>query len=74
MQDVVRDPIQDYHAHIYYDPPSQAEGGGIARIGRAALRRQMRMGSWHDVQVGPQSRRCIRSPSRRISFLRWCRS
>lgn len=43
--------IQDYHAHVYYDPASKD---------RAALLRQwveerfqVRMGRWHDVPVGP---------------------
>ena len=43
--------IQDYHAHVYYDPASKD---------RAALLRQwveqrfaVRMGSWHDAPVGP---------------------
>lgn len=43
--------IDDYHAHVYYDPASKD---------RAALLRQWvearfaaRMGSWHDEPVGP---------------------
>jgi aromatic ring-cleaving dioxygenase len=43
--------ITDYHIHVYYDPESRE---------RAALLRQWvqerfqaRMGSWHDVPVGP---------------------
>ncbi|MDE2516391.1 MAG: DOPA 4,5-dioxygenase family protein [Rhodospirillales bacterium] len=44
--------VQEYHAHIYYDPADRAAAADL----RAAIEARFptaRMGRWHDVPVGP---------------------
>lgn len=47
-------PIQDYHAHVYFDADSRA----AARAVRAAVedRFDIEMGRWHEKMVGPHPR------------------
>ena len=54
MADAFADPdrIEGYHAHIYYDPATRAEGRAAARKGSASAS-QAKLGSWHDEPVGP---------------------
>lgn len=44
--------IEDWHAHVYYDPAAKDRAAGL----RAWVEAQFpaaRMGRWHDVPVGP---------------------
>lgn len=43
--------IQDYHAHVYYDPDSKDRAAALRQW--VEERFQVRMGRWHDVPVGP---------------------
>jgi aromatic ring-cleaving dioxygenase len=50
-----RDPeiIQDYHAHVYYDPAISRTTAERLRDRVAAAFPAARLGSWHDELVGP---------------------
>jgi aromatic ring-cleaving dioxygenase len=45
--------IKDYHAHVYYDPASKDRAALLRRWVEERFAGQMRMGSWHDEEVGP---------------------
>lgn len=45
--------IKDYHAHIYYDPASKERAAMLRALVEERFPGQMRMGSWHDDEVGP---------------------
>lgn len=45
--------IKDYHAHIYYDPTTKDRAATLRQWVEDRFAGQMRMGSWHDEQVGP---------------------
>ena len=45
--------IKDYHAHVYYDPSTKANAALLRQWVEERFPGQMRMGSWHDEQVGP---------------------
>lgn len=54
MSDAVPTPIgriDDYHAHIYYDPASKERAAQLREWVQARF--PVRMGRWHDVPVGP---------------------
>jgi aromatic ring-cleaving dioxygenase len=55
---VLRDPeiIQDYHAHVYYDPAASRGTAERLRERVAAAFPAARLGSWHDELVGPHLR------------------
>jgi aromatic ring-cleaving dioxygenase len=55
MQDTPKDVavIKDYHAHVYYDPTSKERAATLRRWVEERFAGQVRMGSWHDEQVGP---------------------
>ena len=44
--------IHDYHAHVYYDPATTKDRAALLR-GWVEQRFSVRMGSWHDDEVGP---------------------
>jgi len=46
--------VVGYHAHIYYDPTDPASRERAARLREWVEKKfTVRMGSWHDVPVGP---------------------
>lgn len=47
------DTIQQYHAHIYYDPVASRGRAARVREGLAAAFPDALLGRWHDVPVGP---------------------
>ena len=51
MQDTAA--IHDYHAHIYYDPSTKAKAAQLRQWVEERFAGNMRMGSWHDEEVGP---------------------
>ena len=53
--DTPKDPatIEDYHAHIYYDPASKDRAALLRQWVEQRFAGRMRMGSWHDEPVGP---------------------
>jgi len=55
MQDTPKDiaAIEDYHAHIYYDPATKDRAALLRQWVEQRFPGQMRMGSWHDQPVGP---------------------
>ena len=55
MQDTPKDvaAIKDYHAHVYYNPDSKDRAATLRQWVEERFPGQMRMGSWHDEQVGP---------------------
>ncbi|HUN44857.1 MAG TPA: DOPA 4,5-dioxygenase family protein [Acetobacteraceae bacterium] len=55
MQDGPKDiaGIEDYHAHVYYDPASRDRAATLRGWVEKRFAGQMRMGSWHDEPVGP---------------------
>ena len=42
--------IKGYHAHVYYDPATQA---AAARVREGLSRFNVQLGSWHNELVGP---------------------
>ncbi len=51
MQDIAA--IKDYHAHVYYDPSTKPKAAQLRQWVEERFAGQMRMGSWHDEEVGP---------------------
>ena len=51
MQDIAA--IHDYHAHVYYDPSTKPKAAQLRQWVEDHFAGRMRMGSWHDEQVGP---------------------
>jgi aromatic ring-cleaving dioxygenase len=45
--------IQDYHAHVYYDPATTRDRAARLRERVAAAFPEARLGRWHDELVGP---------------------
>jgi aromatic ring-cleaving dioxygenase len=45
--------IQDYHAHIYYDPATSRDRAEHLRQRVAELFPSAKLGRWHDELVGP---------------------
>ena len=45
--------IKDYHAHVYYDPSTKERAALLRRWVEDRFAGRMRMGSWHDEEVGP---------------------
>ena len=65
--------IASYHAHVYFDPDATRPEAERLR-NWIDQRFPVTLGRWHDVKVGPTTRRCIRSRLCRGSFLRrWYR-
>ena len=54
MQDIAV--IKDYHAHVYYDPSTKDRAAQLRQWVEDRFAGQMRMGSWHDEEVGPHVR------------------
>ena len=48
--------IEDYHAHIYYDPVTTRDRAARLRERVAAAFPEARIGRWHDELVGPHLR------------------
>jgi aromatic ring-cleaving dioxygenase len=78
MSDTMRvnDPsaITEYHAHIYYDPPTTRERAERLRARVAAEFPRAKLGRWHDELVGPhpQSMFQIAFPADLLNaFLPW---
>jgi aromatic ring-cleaving dioxygenase len=78
MSDTMRvnDPsaISEYHAHIYYDPPTTRNRAEQLRARVAAEFPQAKLGRWHDELVGPhpQSMFQIAFPANLLgAFLPW---
>lgn len=46
--------IQDYHAHVYYDPTEKAEAGRLREQVDANFK--VALGRWHDAPIGPHPR------------------
>ena len=66
--------VQDYHAHIYYDPATTRERAARLREQVAASFPEAKIGRWHDELVGPHlaSMYQIAFPCRMLaSFLPW---
>jgi DOPA 4,5-dioxygenase len=51
MQDIAA--IKDYHVHVYYDPSTKPKAAQLRQWVEERFAGQMRMGSWHDEEVGP---------------------
>jgi len=51
MQDTAA--IQDYHAHVYYEPSTKPKAAQLRQWVEERFAGKMRMGSWHDEEVGP---------------------
>ena len=51
MQDITA--IHDYHAHIYYDASTKANAAQLRQAVEERFAGRMRMGAWHDEEVGP---------------------
>ena len=45
--------IKDYHVHVYYDPSTKERAALLRQWVEERFAGQMRMGSWHDEEVGP---------------------
>ncbi len=45
--------IHDYHVHVYYDAATRDLAAQLRQAVEERFAGQMRMGSWHDVPVGP---------------------
>jgi len=45
--------IHDYHAHIYYDASTKAKAAQLRQAVEERFAGHMRMGAWHDEEVGP---------------------
>ena len=72
----VEDPsiIEDYHAHIYYDPAKTKDRAARLRERIAAAFPQAKVGRWHDELVGPHLRSMyqVAFPAGMLaSFLPW---
>ena len=54
----LKDPaiIEDYHAHVYYDPATSRERAARLREQVAQAFPQAKLGRWHDELVGPHTR------------------
>ena len=66
--------IHDYHAHIYYDPTSKDRAAQLRRWVEDRFAGQMRMGSWHDEEVGPHVQAMYQiafAPERFATFIPW---
>jgi aromatic ring-cleaving dioxygenase len=66
--------VQDYHAHVYYDPVTTRERAARLRERVAAAFPEAKIGRWHDELVGPHltSMYQIAFPCRMLaSFLPW---
>jgi aromatic ring-cleaving dioxygenase len=66
--------IEEYHAHVYYEPNKTREAAEQLRERVAAAFPHARLGRWHDELVGPhpQSMYQIAFPSRMLaSLLPW---
>jgi len=48
--------IEDYHAHIYYDPATTRDRAARLRERVAAAFPEAKIGRWHDELVGPHLR------------------
>lgn len=46
--------IREFHAHVYYDPATTRDLAALLREELAA-RFDVRLGRWHDVEVGPHT-------------------
>jgi DOPA 4,5-dioxygenase len=72
----LKDPraIEEYHAHIYYDPASSRGRAELLRERVAAEFPSARLGRWHDELVGPhpQSMYQIAFPAQMLeAFMPW---
>jgi len=68
------DIIEDYHAHIYYDPQATRDRAARLRERVAAAFPQAKLGRWHDELVGPHLRSMYQIAFPRdllASFLPW---
>jgi aromatic ring-cleaving dioxygenase len=68
------DIIEDYHAHIYYDPQATRDRAERLRERVASAFPQAKLGRWHDELVGPHLRSMYQIAFPRdllASFLPW---
>jgi aromatic ring-cleaving dioxygenase len=66
--------IQDYHAHVYYDPKRSRDRAERLRLRVAELFPSAKLGRWHDELVGPhpQSMYQIAFPTEMLAtFVPW---
>lgn len=47
--------IQDWHAHVYYEPNATREVAAAVRAALAEAFPEVTLGRWHDVPVGPHT-------------------
>jgi aromatic ring-cleaving dioxygenase len=65
--------VEEYHAHVYYDPKRTRAAAERLRRRVATAFPQARLGRWHDELVGPHPRSMyqIAFPSRMLVLLPW---
>ena len=65
--------ITGYHAHIYYHSETRETAAKIRDALDAKFRGAIRLGRWHDKNIGPHTRSMYKWPSTGRSFRKSCR-